>query len=77
MLAIKEMGLRCPDEIAIVGFDDHPWAAVASPPLTVVSQPARDIGCRAAQMLGALVRGEPVETPHVELGCTLVVRDSS
>ncbi len=41
-LAIRELGLVCPAQVAVVGFDDHPWAAVANPPLTVVRQPARD-----------------------------------
>ncbi len=76
MLAIKEMGLRCPDDIALVGFDDHPWAAVCNPPLTVVSQPARTIGRRAAEMVSALIQGEPLETTHLELGCELVIRNS-
>ena len=44
LLAIKDMGLRCPHDVGLVGFDDHPWAAVSEPPLTVVSQPARQLG---------------------------------
>src|SRR3712207_1328318 len=43
LLAIKQLGLRCPEDIALVGFDDHPWAAVADPPLTVVRQPSREL----------------------------------
>lgn len=76
LLAIKDAGLRCPEEIAVLGFDDHPWAEVANPPLTVISQPARLIGCRAAEMLSALMRGETVEEPVVEVDCRLIVRNS-
>jgi LacI family transcriptional regulator len=76
LLAIKELGLRCPEDIALVGFDDHPWAAVADPPLTVVRQPARELGRVAAQALCKLINGEPLPEQQVLLDCTLVVRES-
>jgi len=76
LLEIKAMGLRCPQEIALVGFDDHPWAAVCDPPLTVVRQPSRAIGSKAAEMLCTLIGGEAVEPPSVEMACELVVRQS-
>jgi LacI family transcriptional regulator len=76
LLVMKTMGLRCPDDVAIVGFDDHPWAAVSDPPLTVVYQPARELGQVAAQVLCDLMSGNSeVESPDV-LACTLVVRQS-
>lgn len=75
--AISELGLLCPQEIAVVGFDDHPWASVCAPPLTVVSQPAREIGRRAAQMLCTQIDGGEIDETVVELQCTLVVRQSS
>lgn len=55
LLAIKELGLQCPEDVALVGFDDHPWAAVADPPLTVVRQPARALGRVAAETLCSLL----------------------
>jgi DNA-binding LacI/PurR family transcriptional regulator len=76
MVAIRELGLRCPEDVAVLGFDDHPWAAVCDPPLTVVSQPAREIGQRAAETLCRLIDGEEVEEQCVELQCRLVVRES-
>jgi DNA-binding LacI/PurR family transcriptional regulator len=73
---LKELGLRCPEDVALVGFDDHPWAAVSDPPLTVVRQPARQLGRTAAQILLNLIGGdEPPET-SVTLDCELVVRES-
>jgi LacI family transcriptional regulator len=76
LLVMKTMGLRCPDDVAIVGFDDHPWAAVSDPPLTVVHQPARELGQVAAQVLCDFMSGNSeVESPDV-LACTLVVRQS-
>jgi LacI family transcriptional regulator len=77
LLEIKAMGLRCPEEIALVGFDDHPWAAVCDPPLTVVRQPSRAIGSKAAEMLCTLIGGEVVEPSSIDMACELVVRQSS
>jgi LacI family transcriptional regulator len=74
--AFKDLGLRCPDEVALVGFDDHPWAAVSNPPLTVVRQPVLDIGEKAAQLLLSLLNDkEPLHAKHL-LDCELVVRKS-
>ncbi len=76
LLAIQDIQLHCPQEIALVAFDDHPWAAVSNPPLTVVRQPARQIGQEAAQMLLMLLNGEPLTEPSVILPCELVLRQS-
>jgi LacI family transcriptional regulator len=76
LLAIRDLGLRCPEDIALACFDDHPWAAVCAPPLTVVSQPARCIGHCAAAMLCTLIQGGTIEEPIVELSCDLIVRQS-
>lgn len=76
LLAIKELGLRCPEDIALVGFDDHPWAAVSNPPLTVVRQPTRELGQIAAQMLLALINGERPAESRVILECELIMRKS-
>jgi LacI family transcriptional regulator len=77
LIEMKQMCLRCPEDLAFVGFDDHPWAAVSDPPLTVVKQPAQEIGEIAARMLLSLIRDEPVEDYQVLLACELVVRQSS
>ncbi len=76
LLAIKELGLKCPDDIALVGFDDHPWAAVSNPPLTVIRQPVAAIGESAARTLIALLNGEGVPQTRTLLECELVVRES-
>ncbi len=76
LLALRDMRLRCPQDIAMACFDDHPWAAVCAPPLTVVSQPARGIGHRAADILCTLINGGAVEEPIVELACELIIRQS-
>ena len=77
LLELRTLGLRCPDDLAIAGFDDHPWAAVADPPLTMVKQPAFDLGRTAARLLLSRIDGESVPSEPVLLECELVVRTSS
>ena len=74
--AIKELGLRCPEDVALVGFDDHPWASVSAPPLTVVRQPILEIGAIAARILLSMINDEPVTQTRNLLECELVVRES-
>lgn len=51
--ALRELGRRVPDDVALVGFDDSPWTTLTSPQLTVVSQPAYELGRVAAELLAA------------------------
>ena len=73
--ALRELGRRVPDDVAIVGFDDSPWTTLTSPQLTVVSQPANEIGRAAAELLA--VPGDAREPRHVVCSPTLIVRESS
>ena len=74
--AVKELGLRCPEDVSLLGFDDHPWASVCAPPLSVVRQPAREIGRTAARMLCSLISGAQVDEQFIQLPCELVLRQS-
>ncbi|AOE61200.1 LacI family transcriptional regulator [Pseudomonas corrugata] len=74
---IKESGLRVPEDISLVGFDDIPFAAYCDPPLTTIAQPAETFGRRAVEMLIALIENKPVAERHVVLPFELTVRDSS
>ena len=76
LLALKDLGMRCPDAVGLLGFDDHPWAAVSDPPLSVVRQPSRQVGQTAAEILCRLIAGEPIPEQCVQLDCELVVRCS-
>ncbi|MBB5868292.1 LacI family transcriptional regulator [Allocatelliglobosispora scoriae] len=75
--AVRQRGLRVPDDISVVGFDDLPEAKWSSPPLTTVRQPLAEMGMLAARTVLKLAQGEPVETPRLELATQLVVRDST
>jgi LacI family transcriptional regulator len=75
--AIRQRGLRVPDDISVVGFDDLPEVRWSSPPLTTVRQPLAEMGALAARTVLRLATGEPVDSPRVELATELVVREST
>lgn len=74
--AIHESNLAIPSQIAIVGFDDMPWAMSLRPPLTTVAQPAFEAGRTAAEMLLARVRDPSLPRRQVVLETQLIVRAS-
>ncbi|HLH83782.1 MAG TPA: LacI family DNA-binding transcriptional regulator [Trebonia sp.] len=75
--AARQRGLRIPEDLSVVGFDDLPVARWASPPLTTVRQPLAEMGSAAAQMLGELIEGLPLRSNRVELSTELIVREST
>jgi len=69
--------MKCPDDLAVVGFDDFPWASAFHPQLTVVAQPAAAIGKEGVSlMLARLAANAPVEPVRRVLKAQLVVRES-
>lgn len=76
LLEMQQLNLDCSQDLGMVAFDDHPWAAVSCPPLTVVRQPTRTIGNTAAEMILALINDQPVLERNVILPCELIVRQS-
>lgn len=78
VLAARELGLRIPEDLSIVGFDDSRWARTMQPALTVVAQPEYDIGFLACETLLSLLRhGKAVQPIRIRLVTTLIVRDST
>ena len=73
--AIRELGLSIPDDVAIVAFDDSPWTTLTSPQLSVIAQPAYEIGRVAAELLGNAGTDRSART--IVLSPRLIVRESS
>ena len=59
--AAKELGLRVPEDLAVVGFDNIPLGSYFDPPLTTVEIPMHDLGAASMTMLLNLISGEPFE----------------
>jgi LacI family transcriptional regulator, galactose operon repressor len=73
----RELGRSVPGDVSIVGFDNVPESAMAEPPLTTVSQPIREMGQRAVELLIRLILREPIAQTHTTLPTTLVLRQST
>lgn len=73
----RRQGLRIPDDLSLVGFDGTDLTEQTLPRLTSVAQPLKDMGRVALRSVLRLGRGEVLDSPHVELATTLVVRDST
>jgi DNA-binding LacI/PurR family transcriptional regulator len=74
---LRSQGLRVPEDISVVGYDDVPIAAYVDPPLTTVHQPMREVGELAASVvLDQLAGKQPPPGPHL-LPARLVVREST
>ena len=73
---LRDRGLRVPDDLSFVMFDDFDWAALTDPPLTVVAQPIYDVGVAAATILLRRLAGLPHDDVRARLPATLVLRDS-
>lgn len=75
--ALHQRKVRVPDDIAIVGFDDIPWAEALDPPPTVVRQPAYNVGVQAMELLLKRIIDPTRPTVTVRLLPELVIRRSS
>ena len=75
--AAADMGLRVPEDLSVVGFDDVPEAVAAIPPLTTVAQPLQQMGMEAVRMLLRLVTEPEASSDHVRLPTRLIERASA
>jgi DNA-binding LacI/PurR family transcriptional regulator len=77
MWALKEAGLRIPEDISVVGFDDIPGALLATPQLTTVRQPLVRMGEIAAQTLVNRIEEREAYVPEIAIAPEFVIRDST
>jgi LacI family transcriptional regulator len=75
--AAHAAGLRVPEDLSVVGFDNTYMAAWATPALTTVHTPLQEVGRLALRTLQRLMEGEALDSHHVELATNLVVRSST
>ncbi|WP_206951816.1 LacI family DNA-binding transcriptional regulator [Trinickia acidisoli] len=73
----QRLGIDVPRELAIVGFNDLPFAAVSCPSITTVATPRYEVGFQAARMLLQIVNGITPTKSRIDLGFELVIRQSS
>ncbi len=73
---LSEHGVRVPDDVSIVGFDDVSWARIVTPRLTTIAQPLVSIGTRAVELLQEYMSGGSVERRPLVFDVSLVERDS-
>jgi DNA-binding LacI/PurR family transcriptional regulator len=75
--AARDIGLRIPQDLSVLGFDDLPIVAWADPPMTTVHQPLVEMAIAATELALALGRGEKPHQLGLELATSLTVRHST
>lgn len=74
--AAKSKGLRVPEDLSVVGFDDIQFASIFEPALTTVAQPTFDMGQKAMRLLLKLIKDEEIEKDQFILPDKLIIRES-
>jgi len=77
MNAIREKGLRIPEDISLIGFDDIPASSMTQPPLTTLRHPFEAMAQATVQELVRRIRGEPGRRHRIEFPSEFVVREST
>lgn len=76
--ACREAGVTVPGEVVVTGFDDIPFAALSTPPLTTIEQPLGDIAVEGVRLLAQAIDGQATaQTIRASLGSRLVIRQST
>ena len=76
MDAVRDAGLRIPDHVSVVGFDDIPSSLHSNPPLTTIRQPMREMGRLATRMLFELIENPKRGVERIDLPTELVIRST-
>jgi LacI family gluconate utilization system Gnt-I transcriptional repressor len=77
LLEARDLGLRVPDDLAIMGFGDHPMASELTPALTTIAGPLAAMGREAAGLIARALSGEEISGTRCDLGFRLVARAST
>lgn len=77
--AVRGRGLVIPGDVSLIAFDEQPWAALLSPPLTTLAQPVEEMGTTAVDSLLAQIKPEPprAKQPKTILPVRLIQRESA
>lgn len=77
LMEFKRRGIRIPDDMSLLGFDDDRWATLIEPPMTVIAQPVEEIGREAAQLIIQMIQGwNKREIRKIVLKTELIIRES-
>jgi LacI family transcriptional regulator len=76
MQAIKEKGLRIPEDIELVGYDDIPFSSLISPSLTTIRLKKQDLGIESVELLLSRINGNRKKTKKIMLDVELVKRET-
>jgi LacI family transcriptional regulator len=74
--AAEEIGLRCPEDFALISFDDYPWSACFRPRLTTIELPKQELGDAAVRLLLERIKDKRTKPVTVNLLPQLRVRES-
>lgn len=77
LMAVAERNVACPEQISVVGFDDHIWIQAYRPAITTVTQRSYDIGHLAMAKMFECLNGQRQQSERILLPCDLVVRKST
>lgn len=75
--AIREAGLRVPEEIEVIGFDGIDIGEYITPPLSTIAQPAYEMGRKSAELLFKMINGKRIEQPFVRMEAQLILRGTT
>jgi len=76
MRAIKEKGLRIPEDIGLVGYDDIPFSSLISPALTTIKVKKQDLGVESVKLLLSRINGIRKRTKKIMLDVELIIRET-
>jgi LacI family transcriptional regulator len=73
---LKEKGIRIPEEVAVIAFDDPEWAELVNPPLTSVRQQTYELGIQAAKLMTSSIKDQKTKRDIVYMDTSLIIRQS-